>query len=113
MILNKSPFNILSHRIWLVAIQIIVVAVLYYAFGKLAFSLSVQHGIVTNVPFFAEGVGLASAILFGIPAAIGVFVGQFVLAITSGVALLPYLGYIVHQCNTCHVWPFFILQTAA
>jgi len=68
-------------------LRILGVAILYFLFGKLAFAISVSHGIVTNVPFFAEGIGLASTLLYGYYSAIGVFIGQFVLAFTTGLPL--------------------------
>ena len=43
----------------------LLVAILYFLFGKLAFLLSVSNGIVTNVPFFAEGISLGFTIIFG------------------------------------------------
>lgn len=71
----------------LVSLKILGVGVLYFLLGKFAFAISVSNGIVTNAPFFAEGVGLAATILLGYFSAIGIFVGQFVLAVTSGVDL--------------------------
>lgn len=68
------------------------VAILYFLLGKFAFAISVSNGIITNVPFFAEGIGLAATILFGYINAVGVFIGQLVLAITSGVDLSASLG---------------------
>jgi len=68
-------------------IRILIVAILYFILGKFAFAISVSNNIVTNAPFFAEGIGLAATILFGYVNAIGIFIGQFVLAITSGVDL--------------------------
>ena len=64
---------------------ILIVAILYFILGKFAFAISVSNNIVTNAPFFAEGIGLAATILFGYINAVGIFIGQFVLAITSGV----------------------------
>lgn len=71
----------------LIFLKILGVGVLYFLLGKFAFAISVSNGIVTNAPFFAEGIGLAATILFGYFNAIGIFVGQFVLAVTSGVDL--------------------------
>lgn len=64
---------------------ILIVAIFYFILGKFAFAISVSNNIVTNAPFFAEGIRLAATILFGYINAVGIFIGQFVLAITSGV----------------------------
>lgn len=72
---------------WLQIIGIFSVGFLYFSLGKLSFALSVSNGIVTNVPFFAEGIGLAAVILFGNIYALGIFLGQLVLALSSGVGL--------------------------
>lgn len=78
---QPNPFSKYLYTI----VRVLIVAVLYFMFGKFAFAISVSNGIVTNAPFFSEGVALASTILFGYFNAVGVFLGQFVLAITSGV----------------------------
>jgi len=72
--------------------QASIVALLYFLFGKLAFMLSVNHGIVTNAPFFAEGASLAFILFFGYHTAWGVFIGQFVLALSGGLDLVSCLG---------------------
>ena len=69
-----------------------LVALLYYCLGKFAFMLSVKHGIVTNVPFFSEGISLSFVILYGNVMALGVFFGQFFLALSGGVEVLPSVG---------------------
>ena len=81
-----------QNSFWPTAFRILAVAILYFLLGKLAFAISVSNGIITNVPFFAEGIGLAATILFGYINAVGVFVGQLVLAMTSGVDLNASLG---------------------
>ncbi|MBB1127125.1 ATP-binding protein [Thiospirillum jenense] len=68
-------------------LNILTVAFTYFLFGKLAFFMSVSNEIVTNVPFFSEGISLASTILFGNLMAIGVFAGQFSLALSSSLPL--------------------------
>lgn len=84
--------NVIQSKPYIWAWQVFIVAILYYLFGKLAFSISVANGIVTNVPFFAEGIGLSTTILWGLPAAIGIFSGQLLLALHSGVVLVPAIG---------------------
>ncbi|HAN78372.1 MAG TPA: hypothetical protein DCQ31_11710 [Bacteroidales bacterium] len=72
--------KIFEHKIF----KLIAVAFLYFILGKMSFMLSVSNGIVTNVPFFSEGIGLSFSILFGNVMAIGVFFGQLILALSSG-----------------------------
>ena len=72
--------------------KVLIVAILYFMLGKFAFAISVSNGIVTNAPFFSEGVALASTIIFGYLNAIGVFLGQLVLAVTSGVDINSSIG---------------------
>lgn len=67
--------------------QIVAIAVLYYASGQASFSVAVFNGIVTPVIFAAEGFALAGTILFGSRIWPGVFLGQFALALSNGLAL--------------------------
>lgn len=57
---------------------------LYYISGKVSFSVSVSHNIVTLVVFAAEGVSLAAALIYGPKAFFGIFAGQFILAVSNG-----------------------------
>lgn len=66
-------------------LKIVLVAVLYYVLGLFSFEFSVSNSIVTNVIFLPEGVGLAFVILFGPLMAIGVFIGQFFLALSTDI----------------------------
>lgn len=65
---------------------------LYFLFGKLSFSMSVSHGIVTLVVFASEGIALAALILGGSKLWPGVFLGQFLLALSGGLPLGLALG---------------------
>ena len=85
---QSNPFSKYLHTIT----KVLIVAVLYFMLGKFAFAISVSNGIVTNAPFFSEGVALASTIIFGYLNAIGVFLGQLVLAVTSGVDINSSIG---------------------
>ena len=67
------------------------VAALYFLSGKLSFFLSVSSSIVTLAIFFAEGVSLAAVLIYGKRVWPGVFGGQLVLALSSGLGLLPSL----------------------
>ncbi|MBS0299679.1 MAG: PAS domain S-box protein [Proteobacteria bacterium] len=73
-------------------IQLLVLAVLYFAFGHISFLISVSHFIVTPVFFVAEGIALAAAILLGRKIWPGIFLGQLALAFSSGLGLLPALA---------------------
>lgn len=85
---QSNPFSKYLHTIT----KVLIVAILYFMLGKFAFAISVSNGIVTNAPFFSEGVALASTIIFGYLNAIGVFLGQLVLAVTSGVDINSSIG---------------------
>jgi PAS domain S-box-containing protein len=73
-------------------IQLLVLAVLYFAFGHISFLISVSHFIVTPVFFVAEGIALAAAILLGRKIWPGIFLGQLALAFSSGLEFLPALA---------------------
>jgi len=75
-------------------IKIFLVAVSYFLAGNLSLAISPDnsHNIVTVVVFSAEGIALASAILFGKRVWIGVFIGQFFLAYYNGMGWQPSLG---------------------
>ena len=61
----------------------IVIAILYFIAGKLSFSYTNSHDIVTIVIFISEGIALASVLYFGKKILYGIFIGQFILAYTS------------------------------
>lgn len=69
----------------------LLTAIAYFASGQLSFSASVSNQIVTPVFFAAEGFALAAVLLFGPWMAIGVFVGQLVLALSNNLAVTPAL----------------------
>lgn len=70
----------------------ITIALLYFASAKISFYFSLDNSIVTICIFFAEGISLASAIIFGKRAVIGVFVGQFLLALDGGLGIASSLA---------------------
>ena len=65
-------------------IRILILASLYVILGHLAFNEAVGNSIVTPVLFTSEGVALAFTLVFGPRMAVGVFLGQLILALTSG-----------------------------
>ncbi len=67
--------------------RVLLLAALYFLFGKFSFSLTVSHGVVTMVVFLAEGISLAAAVLWGPRVWPGVFLGQFLLAASQGLSL--------------------------
>ncbi|GEM_PF-1030242 len=81
---------------------IAMVAFLYFLSGKLSLYLSVENTIVTLAIFFAEGVSLAAVLIYGIRVWVGVFLGQLLLALTSGLFLFPALG--ISVVNSLEVW---------
>jgi len=73
-------------------IRIFFIALAYFLAGNLSFAISPQNGIVTVVIFSAEGIALASAILYGKRVWIAVLIGQFFLAYYHGMEWQPSLG---------------------
>ena len=73
-------------------IKIFFVAVSYFLAGNFSLAISPDNNIVTVVVFSAEGIALASAILYGKRVWIGVLIGQFFLAYYHGMGWQPSLG---------------------
>jgi integral membrane sensor domain MASE1 len=67
------------------------VAIGYFLAGKLSFSLLHMHNIVTIVIFASEGIAFASALFFGKKVWLGIFLGQFILAQSTGLPFFPSL----------------------
>jgi integral membrane sensor domain MASE1 len=63
-------------------------ALLYILLGHISFAVSVSYNNVTSVCFAPEGISLAFAILYGYRYWPGVFIGQFILAFSTG---LPWI----------------------
>ncbi|MFT3991963.1 MAG: ATP-binding protein [Luteolibacter sp.] len=59
--------------------------ILYFLFGRLAFSMAVSEGSATSMAFLPEGLALASVILFGPRVSAGIFLGQWLLSLSLGV----------------------------
>jgi signal transduction histidine kinase len=73
-------------------IKFFFIALLYFLAGNFSLANSSDNSIVTLVIFFAEGISLAGAILYGAEVWIGVLVGQFALAYYNGMSWQPSLG---------------------
>jgi signal transduction histidine kinase len=69
-----------------------VLALLYFLCGKLSLYLSVENSIVTLAIFFAEGVSLAAVLIYGKKVWPGIFIGQLLLALSSGIDMGAALG---------------------
>jgi len=73
-------------------IKIFLIAITYFLAGSLSLAISPDNSIVTIVVFSAEGIALASAILYGKRVWIGILIGQFFLAYLHHMAWQPSLG---------------------
>ncbi len=95
-------------QVWL--LRVVLLALAYFAFGKLVFSVSdrsLNHQIVTLVIFIPEGIALAAVLIWGRSLWPGIFLGQFLLALplpvpaALGIALVnsleAYLGATLFQ----------------
>lgn len=70
----------------------LLLALAYFAFGKLSFVFALQNAIVTIAIFAAEGIALAAALLFGRRALVGIFLGQFALALSEELGIFVAAG---------------------
>ncbi len=73
-------------------VPVMATALAYFLLGKLAFAASVSHDIVTVVVFGSEGAALAAMLRWGPQAALGIFLGQGLLAISTGLPWVPSLA---------------------
>jgi len=67
------------------------IALLYFLSGKLSLYLSVENSLVTLAIFFAEGVSLAAVLIYGKRVWPAIFIGQMILALSSGLDITPSL----------------------
>ena len=63
--------------------RIILIALGYFILGKISFAIANENEILTIVIFTAEGLALASSLIYGPKIWIGIFLGQFFLVSTS------------------------------
>lgn len=80
---------------------VLVVALAYLGLGRAAFAASVSHDIVTLVVFGAEGAALAGVLRWGPRAALGVFAGQLLLALSTGLPAAPSLAVSLVNALEC------------
>ena len=69
-----------------------MLALLYFFAGKLSFALFQQDTIVTVTVFVPEGIALAGVLVYGYRVVPGIFLGQLLLAMDSGLPWSPALG---------------------
>jgi len=72
--------------------QTFFIALIYFLAGNFSLAISPDNNIVTIIVFSAEGIALASAILYGKRVWIAILIGQFFLAYSEGMAWQPSLG---------------------
>lgn len=85
--------------------RIIVLASLYVILGKFAFDESVDQSIITSVIFLSEGVALAFTLVFGPTMVAGVFLGQFILALTTDLSWgLSLAIAAINSCEALIAW---------
>ena len=80
---------------------VIVLAFLYFISGKISLILLSEHKIVTLGMFVAEGISLGFALYFGKKVWVGVFLGQFLLALINDVGVLS--SFIISSINSFEV----------
>ncbi len=66
------------------SVLIVILALLYFAFGKLSFFFLSDNYFITIGVFASEGIALAFALYFGKRVIPGIFLGQFALAFSNG-----------------------------
>jgi signal transduction histidine kinase len=65
------------------------IALFYFLTGKLSLYLSVENSLATLSIFFAEGVSLAAVLIYGKHVWPGIFIGQMILSLSSGMDITP------------------------
>jgi len=78
-----------------------LMALLYYATGKISIEFF-QKSTIIITPFIPEGFALAAALLYGRSVLPGIFLGQFLFAVDSGLLLLPAAG--ISAVNTAEAY---------
>jgi len=77
-------------RSWI--LMIMLMAIGYYVGGKVSFLFFQQDMIITIAPFIPEGIALAGVLLFGRIVLPGIFIGQMLLGLDSGMGTFSTLG---------------------
>ncbi len=88
------------------AVQIVVMAFLYYISGKISFS-AFQQELITLSAFAPEGFALAGVLIYGKTVLPGIFIGQFLLAIGSDYSWGVSAG--IASTITIEAWMAFVL----
>ncbi len=88
---------------------ITILAILYFLSGKLSFLLSVESSIVTIAIFFAEGISLATILIYGKKVWPGIFIGQLILALSTDLSFFP--SVLIASINSLEaILAYYILQ---
>ncbi len=88
---------------------IIILASLYLLLGKVSFYFLAHESIVSIGMFPSEGFALAFVLYFGKRVIPGIFIGQFLLAFTNGLDILPALS--IASTNSLEAFiGFYILE---
>jgi len=87
----KQPTAVQRESVY-VFLRIIVMALLYYGTGILSFMMVQKDAIITVSAFVPEGFALAAVLIYGRSILPGIFLGQFLLAFSSGLPLVAALG---------------------
>ncbi|MEO1928604.1 MAG: MASE1 domain-containing protein [Nautiliaceae bacterium] len=70
-------------------LQIIMLALLYFLSANIRFKSLLSHDIISTIIFPSEGIGLAFILYFGKHLWPGVFIGQFLLALSKSIPFIP------------------------
>ncbi len=91
--INTSPdeemAGYFSSGVGRIAILNIAMILLYLLAGGLSFSIYHQNGVVTLSAFLPEGFALAGVLIYGPRIIPGIFLGQLLLALNSGLGWFP------------------------
>jgi diguanylate cyclase (GGDEF)-like protein len=68
-------------------VKILLMALIYFITGKISFMVFSQDMIVTMTAFAPEGFALAGVLIYGRSVLPGIFLGQLILGLSSGMAL--------------------------
>jgi signal transduction histidine kinase len=99
---NKHASKVLS------VLKVLLMALLYFLAGKMSLNIVSENHIITIVIFAAEGFALAGVLLFGKIVLPGIFLGQFFLALSEGIAPLSSVGIsIVNTFEGFIAWKIF------
>jgi len=84
------------------SIKTILMIIIYYITGKISFYVFSQDMVITMAAFLPEGFALAAALIYGRKILPGIFIGQLLLALDSG--LLPSASIGISIVNTLEAY---------